>query len=54
MHRTDPVQFVLVKKQQESHPVEIEQSLEAKKRVIQLLMELAFVEQGKETVHLLG
>ncbi len=51
--KTDPVQFVLVQKQTNHYDADLEQSIEAKKRVIQMLLELAFTEQ-RENVHLLG
>lgn len=52
--KTDSVQFVLVQNQMESHSAKLKESLEAKERVIQLLLEMALTEQQKETVQLFG
>lgn len=52
--KTDPVQFVWVQNQPEDHLIKIEESLEAKKRVIQVLMEMALIEQQEKPVHQLG
>lgn len=49
--KTKLVQFILVQNQQESHATELKQALEAKKRVIQVLMEMAFLEQQEKGVH---
>ncbi|MCH5583726.1 hypothetical protein MK805_01920 [Shimazuella sp. AN120528] len=52
--KTDPVQFVWVQNQHENHSAELKESLEAKKRVIQVLMEMALTEQQEKPIHLLG
>ncbi|WP_156877587.1 hypothetical protein [Shimazuella kribbensis] len=51
--KTGPVQFVWVQNQSESHSQELEESLEAKKRVIQVLMEMALTEHQDKQIHLL-
>jgi hypothetical protein len=52
--KTDPVQFVWVQNDTGNYSEKLKESLEAKKRVISLLMEMALTEQQKETVPLFG
>jgi hypothetical protein len=50
--KTDPVQFVWVQNKSENHTKKLKESLEAKDRVIQVLMEMALTEQQEKPVHL--
>ncbi|WP_156877586.1 hypothetical protein [Shimazuella kribbensis] len=50
--KSDPIQFVLVQYKSENHSTKLKESLEAKKRVIQVLMEMALIEQQENQVHL--
>ncbi|MXQ56018.1 hypothetical protein [Shimazuella alba] len=52
--KTDPVQFVWVQNDTGNYSERLKESLEAKKRVISLLMEMALTEQQEKPVHLLG
>jgi hypothetical protein len=50
--KTDSVQFVWVQNKPENHTKKLKESLEAKDRVIQVLMEMALTEQQEKPVHL--